>query len=317
MKGISLLSISMLLILCASSEAFDYSYVPLRYRIRWSPYKQGLVSGLVHYSPYNLKYGSDGLVSERVKYSPYAFEYGSDGLVCDNLRYSPYAFKYGSSGLVNRNVRYTPYAFGYNKSGLVSDASSTCCNMYSQNPVINVITDGWPCYVCAESYEIESFSEYAERTSAEINEARKNKIEEQKARIKKIEQEKANDPSEAISQVLKSKNIPYRANRYLRIDGKTISVNFDIEDANIIIKFWNSKEIADFAKNDNYKDRIYENYLESWEEYYLNNIGNTKKVYNIIAGSKEEVFEMLAFNENRNANDTLYAIAQNRSSISQ
>ena len=95
------------------------------------------------------------------------------------------------------------------------------------------------------------------------------------------------------------------------MDGKTISVNFDIEDANIIIKFWNSSEIIEFAKNDDYKERIYENYLNSWEEYCLNNIGNTKKIYNIIAGSKEEIFEQFAFSDNLKSNEVVYAMAKN------
>ena len=213
--------------------------------------------------------------------------------------------------MVDRGARYSPYLFGYNKSGLIYNSTSDLYLSNGQNSVINIVTNAPPTCFWDESYEMESYSEYIKKSYKEKTEARKAQVEERKAKLVKLNELQANDPSEAISQILNSKNISYRKDRYLRMDGKTISVNFNIEDANMIIKFWNSKEITEFAKNnDKYKSRIYESYMDSWEEYCVNEIGNTKKIYNIIAGSKEEIFEKLAFNDNAKSDDIVYAVAK-------
>ena len=289
--------------------ADDYDcYVIPRYRVRWSPYTQSLISGPISYSPYVLGYDTNVLVSDFSKYSPYAVGYNNSGLVSDYLHYSPYAFGYNKSGLVDRCMRYSPYAFGYNKSGLVYEGGYGygCGSYYNAAAPLNLFMQVTPQNSYKENYRMETFDEYARRVNAEKYKARKAAVEEQKARIKTLENQKAEDPSEAISQYLKSKNIPFRQNRSLRMDGKTVSVNFDIEDANMIIKFWNSKEIAELVKEGGYKDKIYEDYFNSWKEYCLTRIGN-KKVYNIIAGSKEEIHNMLGESDNQVSDEKIYA----------
>ncbi|MBN1973502.1 MAG: hypothetical protein JW787_07665 [Sedimentisphaerales bacterium] len=308
MKGISLLSISMSLIFCTSAEAYKDSYIPVKNRIQWSPYRQGLISGLLEYTPYAYRKGSDGLTCNYVDYSPYVFSHGNNGLTCDTLDYSSYAFGHGRSGMIERNVNYSPYAFGIGKSGLVCDAgpgnwTTSCCSS-EMKVVIN--TD-----LYIREYETQLFFQYAAKVNAEKAAERKDNLKIQKARLEKIREEKAKDPSEAIRQVLESKNIPFKTDRYLRINGKTVSVNFEIENSNIIIKFWNSAEISEFAKNDESKKNIYENYLKTWEDYCLNNLGNSKKIYNIIAGSKEEVLELFSEDNNLNSDDTQYAAVKN------
>jgi hypothetical protein len=306
MKRISLLSVSMLAILCTSIKANDYNcdgcYVPLRYQTRWSPYSQSMITGPVHYNPHSISYGNSGLVSEYLEYAPYNISYGNNGLVLDTLRYAPYDLKYGSNNLIDYCEQYTPYEFGYNNVGLVYNGScGYCCQMYGTSTMMNILSGATGNYSYQSNLESINAQKYAERKAC---------IAEQKERIKKLKEEKANDPSEAISQILKSKNIPFRTDRYLQIDGKTVSVNFNIEDANIIIKFWNSEEITELGKENGYKKMGYENYLESWKDYCLKYIGSTKKVYNIIAGSKEEVYKQLDFNDNSKSGDTVYVIAK-------
>lgn len=269
MKRISSLSIVLLLILCAFTEARDY-YVPLRYRTQWSPYTHSLVSGFVEYNPY--------------------------------------ALKYQSSGMVSRDLDYNPYAFGYNKSGLVPFQSPG----YGGTSVLNIVHSGnVSAEQCINNYKS---SDYAKKISEKRASDRKAKIEKQKAQLEKNKQQKANDPSEAIREFLKTKNIRFRTNRYLRINGETVSVNFIIEDANMIIKFWNSKVISEFEENDKHKKNIFENYLKSWEEYCLNKIGNSKEIFNIISGSREELLEQLSLYENLKSDDILYASGQDQSS---
>ena len=314
MKRISLLSILMVLFLSAASPADEdfECYVPLRFRMNWSPYAEALIPGLYEYSPYDLQYGSVGLITGCVEYSPYAFQYGSSGLIYDLYHYSPYALTYGGTGLVNRCVHYSPYAFGFNKSGLIADASPGCCGSYlgSTRNVINVITDYAP--QNTRAYRTETFASYARRENMEDFYARRAKLEAQQIQIRKIQKEKSEDPSQAIREILDRKNIPFTTNRMLSINGKTVSVNFYIEDANIIVKFWNSKEIIEIKKAKDYREDLYNTYLKSCEEYFMNEVGNTKKVYYIVAGSKEEIYKQLDPDDELKSSDNMYALAQNR-----
>ncbi len=284
MKRISLQSILLFTILCTCVQARDYYYhVPVRYRTQWSPYSQSLVSGFVEYNPNSLTYKSSGLVNYR-------------------LEYSPYALTYNSSGLIDRDVEYNPYAFSYNNSGLVSQTSG---EYYCGGSVLNIIQRETCANQCRNISE-QINCNYPQKTSEQIRMERKANLEKQKAQFEKNKQQKANDPSQAIREFLDSKNIRYKANRSLRIDGETVSVNFNIEDANIIIKFWNSKAISDFAENDKHKKSIFDNYVKSWKEYCINNIGDSKKIYNIISDTKEDIFKQLSFDDNLNSDDVLY-----------
>lgn len=285
MKRISLLSISLLSILCICAQARDYYHVPVRYRTHWSPYSQSLVSGFVEYNPNSLTYKSSGLVSYRVDYSPYALSYNS-------------------SGLIDRDAEYNPYALSYNNSGLVSQTSG---EYYCGGTVTNIIHRETCAEQCRYISEQTSFSDSATKSNEQRLMERKTNLEKQKDQLEKNKQQKTNDPSQAIREFLDSKNIRYKANRSLRIDGETVSVNFNIEDANIIIKFWNSKAISEFAENNQYKKGIFDNYVESWKEYCLNNIGNSKKIYNIISDNKDDLFKQLLFDDNLNSDDVLYA----------
>ncbi len=293
MKRISLLSVSLLSILCTCVQARDYYNVPPRYRTQWSPYSQGLVSGFVEYNPNTLTYKSSGLVN-------YRFDY------------SPYALSYNSSGLIDRDVEYNPYAFSYNNSGLISQTSG---EFYCGGTVLNIIHMETCVKQCRNSSEQICFSDSAKKANEQIIMERKTNLENQKAQLEKNKQQKANDPSQAIREFLDSKNIRYKANRSLRIEGETVSVNFNIEDSNIIIKFWNSKAISEFSENNKYKKGIFDNYVESWIEYCLNYIGNTKKIYNIISDNKEDILKQLSFNDNLKSDDVLYASSQNQQLI--
>ena len=81
MKRISLLSI--VILICIPLTVQARSSLSFRNRVRWSMYKQGLISGNVKYSPYAFKYGTTGLVDGNTRYIPYAFSYNHTGLVVD------------------------------------------------------------------------------------------------------------------------------------------------------------------------------------------------------------------------------------------
>jgi len=290
MKRISLLSISLVLLITLSTQGSDYYHIPLKERPHWSPYSQSLVSGYVEYNPHALAYGKNGLINYRYEYNPYAL-------------------RYNSSGLVDRDVEYSPYALSPYNSGLISRTSSEFFGMYRRSgTVMNIINSNSS---TSSNDKTTSFYEYKRLTAEESAKARKASLENQKANLEKIQEQKAKDPSEAIREFLKSKNIEFTTSRSLRIDGETISVNFSIENSDMIIKFWNSKAISEFIENDSYNNKIFENYLKSWEEYRLNTLGNSKQVFNIFASDREELLVQLASSNNFENGNALYASAQN------
>ncbi|MBL7189680.1 MAG: hypothetical protein ISS70_25400 [Phycisphaerae bacterium] len=89
MKRISISAIALLVALAGVAEArqvydYGYGYSSNRYRVRWSIYNHGLISGDLYYSPYAFGPGRSGLVDGRTRYSPYAFGHGHCGLVVDD-----------------------------------------------------------------------------------------------------------------------------------------------------------------------------------------------------------------------------------------
>ena len=183
MKRISLLSILLLSFLCTYTQARDYWYVPLKYRVHWSPYSQSLVSGFVEYSPYSVKYKNNGLVS-------------------DSLNYSPYALNYGTSGLIHYFADYTPYALGYGKSGLVTGISGRGYGSgYSgYSSTINQIHRNISCNQNTDLYMTKDYYEYTKKLNEQRANDRKYYVEKRKAQLEKIKESKAQDPSESIRQ---------------------------------------------------------------------------------------------------------------------
>ncbi len=103
MKRISISAIVLLVALAGVAEArhvygygFGYGYGSNRYRVRWSIYNHGLISGDLYYSPYAFGPGRSGLVYGETRYSPYAFGHGHSGLVVDGggTYYSGYSPAY-------------------------------------------------------------------------------------------------------------------------------------------------------------------------------------------------------------------------------
>jgi len=257
MKRISILAIVMLTIAPAVTKA--RSYCPARYRVRWSPYASGLISGDVYYSPYAYQYGHSGLVPGNFRYSPYAYGYKRSGLVAD-----PWGeFAYYPSTIYYDNCHYGSVAdCGAHRS---SDALSH--NLSSLNTM-------------QDSYE-------------QKLEARKENL----RRLRESRQEKyimrAKDGKEIISAYLKIKDIDFRTNRILQIENKTISVDFLLKDRNIIIKYWNPVEILSLEKQADYRRDFYKRYLESWKDFCEKYQRAGGKIYQIISADIEEIIAKL------------------------
>jgi len=271
MKRISVLTIAILMVVPAVTKA--RSYVSVHYRVRWSPY---------------------------------AFSYKHpSGLVSGDVYYSPYAFGYAHSGLVPGNIRYSPYAFSYNYSGLVADPwSSVYCYLpnryfpYASHPHScrpPVVVD------CGARHSSYAFTNQDSISADVMKNSYENKLQARRAIIGKLKQDRrkinmlrGKDGKEIICSYLKSKNIDdFKTDRILRIDNKTVSVNFMFRDKNIIVKYWNPKEIQALVKQTGYKRNFYEKYKERSSNFCEQYKKAGGKVYQIESANEKEILAKL------------------------
>ncbi len=261
MKRISVLII-MLTVVPPITNAYYYDdYSDIRYRTRWSPYVFGLVSGELRYSPWAFNYHHSGLVPYWLRYSPYAFNYRHSGLISDywyghgyGYYHSPRALYYKHSGLVDCNAHHSSHALSHNPSK--------------------------PPDKMKQSYE-------------KRPRARRAIVEMSKRNRRRINMTRQKDREEIICRYLKSKNIDFKTNRFLKIDNKTVSVDFLLKDKNIIIKYWNPKEIQSLAQQPEYKRLFYEKYKESSNSFCEEYKKAGGKVYQIESANEKEILARL------------------------
>lgn len=219
----------------------------------------------------------------RARWSPYAFS-----LVPGDVRYSPYAYKYGHSGLVPYWVRYSPYAFSHkHPSGLISDYSGS---VYYYPGRYDYKDSGRVAHNCSDNRHniTQRQDSYKERL-----EARKQRIIGLRQPRKQINKTIQTDGMEIISRYLKSNDIDFMTNRILRIDNKTISVDFILKDNNIIIKYWNPEEILLLNQQQEYKRNYYEKYLKEWKDFCQKYMEAGGKIHQIISAKEQEILAEL------------------------
>ena len=263
--------LTMVLLVVGPSVAKARHYGLARYRTRWSIHTQSLISGDVRYSPYAFKYGHSGLVPGDVRYSPYAFSHKNSGLVTDGW-YGPYGYPYTPVGL----------------SCPAADAAD--CDTYGS---------------CGDSAPDEAQVTYAQKVRA------------RKRRVAQLEQSRrqANatvqaDAKQIISDYLKGRNIDFRTNRVLCIDGKTISVDFLLKDRNIIIKYWDPAETLAVEQKAEYKRISYERYLASWKDFAGEYQESGGKIFQIISCEPDEILARLTDYHELISAEKVYALGQ-------
>ena len=280
MKRISLLAIVILTIAPRVAKAFfyDYHYSSVRYRTRWSPYA------------FNHK--RSGLVSGYLRYSPYAFSHKHSGLVDNDVRYSPYAFSHKHSGLIQGYGGYSPYAFSYKHPGLVADTDYWACYRTCCAPVTVVHSvHSWPCALSYKNSE----------SSDEDNDSYEEKLIAHRERIKRlidsrkqINMAKGTDGKEIIYKYLKSKNIDdFEMTGLLKINNKTVNVNFLLRDKNIMITYWDLDEVRSLLEQPGYKRNYYEKHEQEWRNLCTKYIQTGGIVYPITSADEDEILAKL------------------------
>jgi len=240
-----------------------------------------------------------GSLQYSVRYSPYAFDYHHSGLVGGGITYSPYALSYHNSGLVSKNVRYTPYALSYNNSGLIADH----CGSYA--PCYFISSGRYPCQVdhsgcqCTQRHACPSFAGLDSCDNAKVSHAAASIA--CQARIKQIENSgkeirspREQDGTEVIRRYLESKNVQnFNSDQLLRVDNRTVSVNFWLRDRNMIIKYWNAEAIQALADGPQYRRNYYERYKKDWEDLCSKYQQEGGKVYHISSSDKQGIISLL------------------------
>lgn len=260
MKRISLLTIVILMVAPGVSKAF-YNYRSVRYRTRWSPYAFGLISGDISYSPYAFSHKHNGLISGDVRYSPYAFSHKNSGLVSD-----PW---YGSPG----RIYVPPY------------------RIHGAPVMVVQSVHSWPCAVSPKLSESPDLmrNNYEEKLIA-----RRERIKQLRDSRKQINTAQVTDGKEIICRYLKSRNIEnFETTGLLKIDNKTVNVNFLLRDKNIMITYWDLDEVRSLMQQPGYKRSYYEKHEQEWRNLCNKYIQAGGIVYPITSADAEEILAKL------------------------
>ena len=279
MKRISILATAVLMVGACTAEArilgysYGYGYGANRCRVRWSFHAHGLISGDLYYSPYAFGNGHSGLVPGDVRYSPYAFGHGRSGLVVDSG-----ANYYCGSRAPHYDVRHYSTTPSY-------DTPEPC----DSHEHVNIVRSPKVCGQTAEARK-------ARR--AELAQARQEKY---AARL--------DDGKNIIAGYLKGRNIDFRTTRILSIRGKTISVDFLLNDGKTILKYWNPVEILSLGQPQDRRRKFYDKYVESWSKSCAEHLKAGGKIHQIISSDADQILARLPLCPDLNGAEEVYATA--------
>lgn len=240
-----------------------YSYSSNRYRTRWSFHKQDLISGYVRYSPSAwASAGGSGLVPGNVRYSPYAWKFGTSGLV-----YDPWCGSTIPRYSTLYNAAHGSYV-GYSDSNQAkSNGQCDCGNS------------------CSSGATQMSYDEKLQARSMRIKRMKESRNLQQAQRQE--------DKDLIVSEFLKSRNIAFRTDSFLRIDGRTVSVNFLLEDRDVVIKYWDPEQILLLLDKPEYKKIIFDNYLQTWADFCGQYMGSGGKICQVVSADEKEIVSQL------------------------
>jgi len=262
MKRISILAAAMLIVVSSVAEGHSYyGYDSVRHRVRWSIYAHSLIPGELHYSPYANKYGRTGLVPYWVRYSPYAYSYNHPSGLVDDLASSI------------STIYYRPENYTYGDFAGPGNLSVRCS------------------YKVVRDDSLPSGQQDSSVMKLQTRKVRTQMLEQLRQQRSKIT---AMDGKDIIAGYLEGQNIDFRTTRILQVEGKTISVDFVLADRNVLIKYWNPLEILALQHKAEYKQKAYEDYLESWKSFCAEFQGAGGKIYQIISSDNNEISTSLA-----------------------
>ena len=118
-----------------------------------------------------------------------------------------------------------------------------------------------------------------------------------------------------VATYLKSKNIDFRMNRALQIDGKTISADFELTGRNMTVKYWDPVAILALDQQAPYRKKAYESYLQSWTQFAGEYQRAGRRIYSIVSADSGEILAKLTDCSDLSGEVRTYALAQDNASI--
>jgi len=124
--------------------------------------------------------------------------------------------------------------------------------------------------------------------------ARRERIKQLRDSRKQINVAKEDDGKEIICRYLKSKNIhDFETTGLLKIDNKTVNVNFLLRDKNIMITYWDLDEVRSLIQQPGYKRSYYEKHEQEWRNLCKKYIQAGGIVYPITSADAKEILAKL------------------------
>jgi len=229
----------------------------------------------------------------RVHYSPHALSYGHTGLIPGGLDYSLHAVNYGSSGLVYEGALYTPHALQYGGTGLVE-------SYYVYIPAYPLLY-GYPCPIINYNCYGSAPARHRHRAAPQDHYPSSPQDNEQEPPTTVgPSQSRQEDALNIIRQYLRDKNCADASiNHILRFNNRLVSVDFTLRDRNLIIKYWNPKEVGRLSGAETqsrvplYQQRVYEKYQQEWEHCARQHEAQGGEIYYVQACDRETIVPAL------------------------
>ena len=258
-------------------------------------------------------------------HSPYYFRhrrvhwsFHAHGLVPGDLRYNPHAHGYGRTGLVPYWVRYSPYAHGVkHPSGLVDDYAGFPSSIYYCPENTNIYRGS-----CSMDSNRSLTVEDSTQKNADIKQDRENHLAKIKARreeLRQLAQARKKEylanrsvGKETIVAYLKGRNIDFRMNRLLSMEGKVLSTDFILGDGKTVISYWDPVEIEALDRQAEHKMLRYQNYVDSWKSFCTEYQRTGGNIFQIVSTDREEILARLTLCDALSETQTTYATAQTR-----
>lgn len=186
------------------------------------------------------------------------------------VRYSPYALSYHSSGLVRGDAEYTPYALSYHNSGMVAG--------YGISPF------AYPALIVP----LARVPFIVPRVPPVVRRHAQNGTGPQSRSPASV------DPMHTIRQHLRAKGFDsLNIDRILRVDDQLVSVDFHVQDRNLLIKYWNPQEVQGLSAKEFSKQVAYARYKENWERYAQQYRQDGGEIYCINASEPQAIVAAL------------------------
>ena len=81
--------------------------------------------------------------------------------------------------------------------------------------------------------------------------------------------------------------------RILRVDDQLVSVDVFVKDRNLLIKYWNPKEVANLSTKEVSKQRVYAKYKQDWEQFAERYRQTGGEVYTVTAAEPQTIVAAL------------------------